>query len=258
MTDITHIDLDAMLRRLNLATVARVRVAFEERAAAEQWTHREFLVQLLAEEIANRAGTRVKKLSRQAHFPYLKTIEEFDFTFQSSIRRQQLGPFLGPEFVTEGRNLILSGRPGRGKTHIAVALAYRAIQNGFEARFVTATALIDELAAAAHSGTLREVTASYVQPHVLVIDEVGYLQHADNAANVLYGVVDQRCLRRKPIVFTTNKSLKQWGTVLHDPQLAEALLDRVLERGQHISLEGKSWRTKALDQASFELEKEAS
>ncbi len=258
MSDTSHVDLDAMLKRLNLATVARVRAACEERAAAEHWTHREFLVQLLAEEVANRAGTRVKKLTRQAHFPFLKTIEEFDFTFQSSIRRQQLGPFLGPEFVTEGRNLILSGRPGRGKTHIAVALAYWAIQNGFEARFVTASALIDELAAAARAGTLREVTASYVQPHVLVIDEVGYLQHAESAANVLYGVIDQRCLRRRPVVFTTNKKLTQWGAVLHDPQLGEALLDRILERGQHIALGGRSWRTKELDAASFVPEEERS
>jgi DNA replication protein DnaC len=196
-------------------------------------------------------NTRVTKLARYAHFPFLKTIEEFDFTFQSTVRRTQLGPYLGAEFVTEGRNLVLSGKPGRGKTHIAVALAYRAIQNGFEARFVGATALIDELCAAARAGTLRETTAGYVQPHVLVIDEVGYLQHADAAANVLYGVIDQRCLRRKPIVFTANKKLREWGQVLHDEQLAEALLDRVLERGQHIALGGRSWRTRNVDPATL-------
>lgn len=241
----TPIELSALLKRLKLATVARKLAEFEARAAAEQWTHREFLTRLLAEEVANRAGTRITRVSRKAHFPYFKTIEEFDFTFQTSIRRQQLGPFLGPELVSEGRNLILSGGPGRGKTHIAIALAYKAIQNGYDARFVTATALIDDLAAAASKGALREVTANYVQPHVLVIDEVGYLQHATAAANVLYGVIDQRCLRKKPIILTTNKKLRQWGDVLHDPQLAEALLDRILERGQHIALGGRSWRTKA-------------
>lgn len=244
MTLSPHIELDALLKRLCLATVARVFTDFEARAAAESWTHREFLARLLAEEVAHRGGTRIAKLARQARFPYLKTIEEFDFAFQTSIRRNQLGPFLGPEFVTEGRNLILSGGPGRGKTHIAVALAYKAIQNGFEARFVTASALIDELVEAANEGYLREVTADYVQPHVLVIDEVGYLHHANAAANVLYGVIDQRCLKRRPIVLTTNKKLRQWGEVLHDPQLAEALLDRILERGQHIAMGGKSWRTK--------------
>jgi DNA replication protein DnaC len=211
-----HIDLDALFKRLHLATMRRIHNALEERAAAESWTHREFLMRLLTEEVANRAGTRVKRLSHQAKFPYLKTIEEFDFTFQASLRRQQLGPFLGPEFVTEGRNLILSGAPGRGKTHIAIALAYKAIQNGFEARFVTATALIDELAGAAATGKLREVTATYVQPHVLVIDEVGYLQHANSAANVLYGVIDQRCLSirctdRMSRVSEPRERLRTWG-----------------------------------------------
>lgn len=124
MSDITHIDLGALLKRLNLATVARIMADFEQQAAKESWTHREFLVRLMAEEVANRANTRVTKLARYAHFPFLKTIEEFDFTFQSTVRRTQLGPYLGPEFVTEGRNLVLSGKPGRGKTHIAVALAY--------------------------------------------------------------------------------------------------------------------------------------
>ncbi len=249
--DLSHLDLPAIMRRLNLATVARLLPDYEARAAKEGWSHREFLALLLAEEVAHRTDTRIKKLARHAHFPYIKTIEEFDFVFQSSLRRQQLGPYLGPEFVTEGRNLILSGKPGRGKTHLAIALAYKAIQNGFEARFVTASALIDDLHGAAKAGTLRDATAAYVQPHVLVVDEIGYLQCAEDAANVLYGVVDQRCLRKRPIVFTTNKPLKAWGQVLHDAELAEALLDRVLERGQHVRLGGNSWRTRDTDPTAF-------
>jgi DNA replication protein DnaC len=249
--DTAHIDLAPIMRRLNLATVARLLGDYESRAAREGWSHRDFLALLLAEEVAHRTDTRVKKLARHAHFPFLKTIEEFDFVFQSSLRRQQLGPYLGPEFVTEGRNLILSGKPGRGKTHLAIAVAYRAIQNGFEARFVSASALIDDLHAAAMKGTLREATAAYVQPHVLVVDEVGYLQCAEDAANVLYGVVDQRCLKRRPLVFTTNKPLKAWGEVLHDHELADALLDRVLERGEHVRLGGRSWRTRDTDPSAF-------
>lgn len=246
------VDIVPLLKRLRLATVARILADYEVRAAKEGWSHREWLTLLLAEEVAHRSNTRVQKLVRHAHFPYLKTIEEFDFVFQSTLGRKQLGPYLGPEFVSEGRNLILSGKPGRGKTHLAVALAYKAIQNGFEARFVTAANLIDDLHAAARDGTLRDATAAYVHPHVLVIDEVGYLQCASDAANVLYGVVDQRCLKRRPIVFTTNKPLKRWGEVLHDPELAEALLDRVLERGQHLRLAGASFRTRSLDPKTLE------
>lgn len=142
---------------------------------------------------------------------------------------------------------MLSGKPGRGKTHLAVAIGYRAIQNGFTARFVGASALIDELGAASRAGTLRDATAAWVEPSVLIVDEIGYLAHAQDAANVLFGVVDQRYLHKKPLIFTTNKKLTAWGEVLHDHDLAEVILDRVLERGQHIVLRGRSWRTWHLD-----------
>ena len=238
------VDLEKLLKRLHLPTVARLNPSYATRAASEGWSHRDFLALLVAEEVAHRNDTRIQKAARHANFPFTKSVENFDFVFQSSLRRQQLGPYLGPELVTEGRNLILSGKPGRGKTHLAVAIAYRAIQNGFTARFVGASALIDELSTASRAGRLREATAAWVEPHVLVIDEVGYLMHAQDAANVLFGVVDQRYLAKKPMVFTTNKRLRDWGQVLHDNDLAEVILDRVLERGEHLTLGGPSWRTK--------------
>src|SRR5262245_50647721 len=194
------IDLEALLRRLHMPTVRRLYADYATRAASEGWSHRDFLALLVAEEVAHRNDTRIQKSARQANFPFTKTIENFDFVFQSSLRRQQLGPYLGPELVSEGRNLILSGRPGRGKTHIAVAIGYQAIQNGFTARFVGASALIDELGSASRAGRLRETTAAWVSPDVLIVDEVGYLHHAEDAANVLFGVVDQRYLGRKPII----------------------------------------------------------
>jgi len=247
------IDLLAMLKRVRLPTVANVLPQFIERAAAEGWSHRDFLAAIIAEEVAHRETTRIQRSASLARFPYLKTIEEFDFIFQSSLKRSQLGPFLDPDFVTNGRHLILEGRPGLGKTHLAIAISYKAIQHGHDALFVPATNIIDDLVVAAKEGRLREATDVYLQPDVLIIDEVGYLQHADSAANVLYGVIDGRCHRKRPMIFTTNKPLREWGTVLHDRHLAEAILDRILEHGSHIELVGRSWRTRNQDGDEFGL-----
>jgi DNA replication protein DnaC len=240
------LDLDAAFKRLHLANARRIWRDLIARAEKEQWSYGDFLALLVNEEISRRQTTRLQRHVRRAGFPFLKTIDEFDFTLQSTLRLQMLGSALSPDFVTEGRSLILSGKPGRGKTHLAIAIAYRAIQNGFESRFMTAAELIDELSQAARLGKLRQRLQDFLRPNLLVCDEVGYLQYGDDAANVLFHVVNERNLRRRSMIFTTNKPLKAWGKVLHDDDLAAAILDRVLERGRHLTLDGPSVRTRHL------------
>jgi len=244
--DLSSLELDALLKRLHLANMRHVHAEAIARAETEQWSYRDFLALLVAEEVAHRTQTRLQRLTRRAHFPYLKTIEDFDFTLQSQLRLSLLGSYLAPDFVPDGRSLILHGKTGRGKTHLSVAIAYRAIQHGFDALFTTAAQLIEDLSNAGRKGRLHDALARYTHPHVLVIDEVGYLTYGPEAANVLYHVVNDRHLRKRPMVFTTNKPMHDWGRVLHDPDLASAILDRVLERGRWITLDGPSGRTKHL------------
>lgn len=239
-------DLDPLLKRLHLANARRVWRDLVQRAEKEQWSHEQLLVTLFSEEVAHRRGTRIARAVRAAHFPFLRTIEEFDFSYQSTLRLTSIGSLLAPDFITEGRSVILCGKPGRGKTHLAIAIAYRALQNGFDALFTSAAELIEELSTASREGTLRDALARYVRPHLLLVDEVGYLAYGDDAANVLYHVVNERHVRRRAMVFTTNKSPKRWGAVLHDEDLADAIVDRILERGRLLRLDGPSVRTKHL------------
>ena len=233
--------LEIMLKRLGLSTIQRVLPDLIPTAEKEGWSYPQFLERLVSEELAQRSERRIANQVARAKFPFNATIETFDFTFRSDLKRQMLGRFLGPELFSNHRSLILEGPPGTGKTHICIAIAYKAIQNGFVARFTTAAALINELRVA-HD--LNIALKPYLQPHVLVIDEMGYLGYGPGAADVLFQVVDQRYLRGKPILFTTNKPLKYWGRVLHDEELARAIIDRTLHYGEYLKLSGSSYRLK--------------
>ena len=201
--------LEAMLKRLHLACARRSYPELVEQAERGAWSFRDFLAALASAEIEHRRQTRLRRCVRQARFPVLHTLEEFDFSVQPELRPLLLGSAFAPEFAAQGGCLVLKGRSGRGKTHLA-----------------TANDLVETLSLAARNGRLRDVLAAYVRPQLLVVDEVGYLAHGPDAANVLFHVVDERHRRRRSMVFTTNKPL---------------------ERGRIVTLEGPSMRTRHLD-----------
>ena len=240
------LNIDAMLKRLSLANTRRTWRDLVARAEKEQWSYHDFLSTLVAEEVAHRQQTRIQRNAQRSCFPFLKTVDDFNFTYQSTVKLALLGSALSPDFVTDGRNLIFHGKPGRGKTHLAVAIGYRAIQNGFDALFVTAAELIEDLSVASRDSQLADALVRYVSPHVLIVDEVGYLTYSHDAANVLYHVVTQRHQARRSMIFTSNKHTDDWGAVLHDDDLAAAIVDRVLERGRLLKLDGPSMRTQHL------------
>jgi DNA replication protein DnaC len=173
-------DLDPLLKRLHLANARRAWRALVQSAESEEWSYEQLLLTLFAEEVAHRRCTRLRRSVRAAALPFLRTVEEFDFSYQSTLRLTTIGSLLSPDFVTEGNSVILEGKPGRGKTHLAIAIAYRAMQNGFDALFVNCAELIEHLSSASRDGGLRDALARFIKPHVLVVDEVGYLAYGDD------------------------------------------------------------------------------
>jgi DNA replication protein DnaC len=235
--------LEEGLRRLSLSGIRQGWEELGEHATRQQWTFPEFLAGLIQLELDHRAEGRIARTAKQAGFPFLKTLEEFDFRFQTTITRQQLGKYLGPELVSGGRCLILWGPPGTGKTALCIALAYKAIQHGAQAKFVTCTELIHRLTEARKAGYWEPVLKTLLVPDVLIIDEVGYLGYGPDAASVLFPVIDQRYLRgNRPVLLTTNKDPRKWGEVLHDADLSAALVDRLLHHGEILKVGGRSYR----------------
>ena len=203
--------LEVHFRRLNLAHTRRIYKEVAVRAEKESWSYQDFLALLLAEEVARRKQTRLQRCTRSAHFPFFKTIEEFDFTLQSTLRESLIGSYLGLDFVAEGRSLILHGKTGRGKTHLAVAVGYRAIQNGFETLFTTAAELIEDLSNASKRGHLQESLTTLHAPS-RAGDRRGRLSdlRAGRCQRAL-PCGERSAPRKRPMIFTTNKPLNEWG-----------------------------------------------
>lgn len=178
-------DLEPLLKRLHLANARRVWRDLCQRAEKEEWSYEALLLTLFAEEVAHRRGTRLALAVRAASFPFLRTVDEFDFTYQSTLRLTTVGSLLTPDFITEGRSIILEGKPGRGKTHPAIAIAYRALQNGFDALFITAAHLIEELSSASREGKLHDALVPVARN--LAIDPGGVYPRAHDRFGTVGG-----------------------------------------------------------------------
>jgi DNA replication protein DnaC len=233
--------VSSALRRLQLPHLRDTLAAVLAEAAKGQWTYLEFLEQILRREVDAKEGKRVRMAMRIAHFPCVRTIEEFDFSFQPSVDERLIRELSTGHFLSHGENVLIFGPPGVGKTHLAVGLGRKVVEQGHTARFTTATALLATLGKAESEGNLVDKLTEYSKPRLLIIDELGYLPFERRAAHLFFQLVNRR-YEKGSLLVTTNQRVPEWGTVFGDEVLATAILDRLLHHSHTLMITGESYR----------------
>lgn len=235
--------LEGLLDKLKMDHLAAQLDTVCEQAAAKQLDFKSFLTQALDTEWRGRFQKGVEGRLRIARLPWVKTLEQFDFSFQPSLDRKVVRELAGLSFVGRAHNVVLLGPPGVGKTHLAVALGVKAIEAGYSVLFLTLESLMSRLIKARQENRLERQLKQLGYPKLLILDELGYLPLARDEASLFFRLLARR-YERASLIVTSNKSFGDWGEVFHDQVLATAILDRLLHHATTLNIKGESYRLK--------------
>jgi DNA replication protein DnaC len=223
-----------------------------QQAAKEEWDYLQFLERCLQAEVQNRLQRRKSLYTRMAGFPSIKTLEEFDFDFAAGAPKAMINQLASLSFIERAENVVLLGPSGVGKTHIACAIGFQAVQAGIKTRFISASDLILQLATAQRQDKYQSIMQrSIAAPRLLIIDEIGYLPFDLAQSKLLFDVIAKR-YEKSSMILTSNLPFGQWGqTFANDTALTSAMLDRILHHSHVIPIQGESYRLREKKQAGL-------
>jgi DNA replication protein DnaC len=231
------------LKALKLFKTHELVESFLEEASKNNQPYSDFLDQLLKQEVVAKKEKNIAMRTCLAKFPFVKTLESFDFDFQPSIDKKRIKELATCRFIDNGENVIFLGPPGVGKTHLAVALGIKAVTEGYRTYFTQAMPLIASLSKAYAENRIEERLKFYCQSKLLIIDEIGYIPIDRHGAHLFFQLVSRR-YERGALILTSNRSFSQWNEIFGDPVIATAILDRMLHHSTTINIKGNSYRLK--------------
>jgi len=235
--------LQTTLKTLRLSGLLQSLDVRLQEAAGNSLTHAEFLELILQDELLVRKERQIQRRIKAAVFRELKTLEDFDWQFNSSIKKKQIYDLAGCRFIRECSDCLFLGPPGTGKSHLVQAIGYQAIKSGFTVRY---RSIFDTVRDFLHDEAFAgqdNVMAKYLKPDLLIIDDMGIKQLPKRSGEYLFEIIMRR-YETKSTIMTSNRPLEDWGKLLGDVPSATAILDRFLHHAEIITITGRSYRLK--------------
>lgn len=240
------VQIEKKLKEYRLSGMIQTLEMRIKQATEDNLGYAEFLGLLLEDETNKRSDNKHARLYRGAHLPFEKGLEDFDFTFQPTLKKQDILELATLRFLDKKANILFQGQPGTGKTHLSVALALKALGYGKTVLFTSVWDMITQLQQSRADYSYQKKIQTYLKPDLLILDELGYRSMAESTVEDFFEIVSRR-YEKGSIIITTNRSINEWDKVFIDKTLTTAVVDRLLHHCTVVEIKGESYRFKKRD-----------